>query len=381
MNQPGWVTVDIDLSHDQQLFRETTARFIESRCPMDTVRALADDPLRRDPYLLREAGELGWFALFVTEEFGGGSVSGSPMRDAVIVAEERGRRVQPGPFVATNVVALALAEAGRQDQKDTWLPRLACGDVVAAWAIGDRSGIPEAGALRARGTDRGLELSGTAGLVSDGSTAGLFLATALRDSGEVVQCLVPADAAGIEVTALTGLDLTREFVDVSFNEVRVPGEAVLDTDDPRSLLDLQIDVAATLGVAESVGAMSRLIEFTVAYAKDRTAFGRPIGSFQALKHLLADASFSVEVSAAGATAAAHAVGDRSPTASEVASIAKAYAGDAGVAVAQACQQTHGGIGFTWEHDLHFYLRRLAVDRVLYGDPSWHRERVCRIHGL
>jgi alkylation response protein AidB-like acyl-CoA dehydrogenase len=100
-----------------------------------------------------------------------------------------------------------------------------------------------------------------------------------------------------------------------------------------------------------------------------------------LKHLLADASFSVEVTAAGATAAADAVGDRSTTASEVASIAKAYAGDAGVAIAQACQQTHGGIGFTWEHDLHFYLRRLAVDRVLYGDPSWHRERVCRIHGL
>jgi alkylation response protein AidB-like acyl-CoA dehydrogenase len=197
----------------------------------------------------------------------------------------------------------------------------------------------------------------------------------------VVQCLVPADAAGIEVTPLAGLDLTREFVDVSFNDVRVPAEAVLDADDPRTLLELQIDVAATLGIAESVGAMSRLLEFTVAYAKDRTAFGRPIGSFQALKHLLADASFSVEVCAAGATAAAHAVGDRSPTASEVVSIAKAYAGDAGVAIAQACQQTHGGIGFTWEHDLHFYLRRLAVDRVLYGDPSWHRERVCRIHGL
>jgi alkylation response protein AidB-like acyl-CoA dehydrogenase len=168
---------------------------------------------------------------------------------------------------------------------------------------------------------------------------------------------------------------------VSFDGVHVPEDAVLTTGDTSSLLDRLIDVAATLSVAESVGAMSRLLELTVAYAKDRTAFGRPIGSFQALKHLLADASFSVEVSAAGATAAAHAVGDRSPTASEIASIAKAYVGDAGIAVTQACQQTHGGIGFTWEHDLHFYLRRLAVDRVLYGDPSWHRERICRIHGL
>jgi len=373
--------VDIDLSHDQQLFRETTARFIEARCPMEMVRQMADDPLRRDPAIVRDAGELGWFAMFVPEEFGGGSVSGSPMRDAVIVAEERGRSVQPGPFVATNVVAFALAEAGRKDQQEAWLPRLASGDVVAAWAIGNRSGVPEAGALTARVNGAGLDLSGTAGLVSEASTAGLFLATALRSSGEVVQCLVPADAAGIEITQLTGLDLTREFVDVSFNGVHVPEDAVLDGDDPVSLVDLQVDVAATLGVAEAVGAMSRLLELTVAYAKDRTAFGRPIGSFQALKHLLADASLSVEVSAAGATAAAHAVGDRSPAGSEIASLAKAYVGDAGVAVAQACQQTHGGIGFTWEHDLHFYLRRLAVDRVLYGDPSWHRERVCLIHGL
>src|SRR6202043_1501648 len=138
--------------------------------------------------------------------------------------------------------------------------------VVAAWAISDRSGTPEAGALIARRTDHGLELTGTAGLVSEGSTAGLFLATAPRAPGEVVQCRVPADAAGIAITPLTGLDLTREFVDVSFNDVRVPAEAVLDADDPRTLLELQIDVAATLGIAESVGAMSRLLEFTVAYA-------------------------------------------------------------------------------------------------------------------
>jgi alkylation response protein AidB-like acyl-CoA dehydrogenase len=375
------VRVDIDLSEDQQLFRDTTARFIEARCPMETVRAMADDPLLRDSGVLRDAGELGWFALFVSEEFGGGTVSGSPLRDAVIVAEERGRRVQPGPFVATNVVAFALAQAGRQQQREAWLPLLARGDVTAAWAICDRSGLPVPGALRVRTRGTDLEVSGVAGLVSEAATAGLLLTTALRDSGEVVQCLVPADASGVEMTRLKGLDLTREFVDVRFNDVLVPEDAVLETDDPQSLLDRLIDMAATLSVAESVGAMSQLLELTVAYAKDRTAFGRPIGSFQALKHLLADASFLIEVSTAGLTAAAHAVGDRTPAASEVASIVKAYVGDAGVAVAQACQQTHGGIGFTWEHDLHFYLRRLAVDRVLYGDPSWHRERVCRIHGL
>src|SRR5260370_23771574 len=123
------------------------------------------------------------------------------------------------------------------------------------------------------------------------------------------------------------------------------------------------------------------MEMTLEYAKARTAFGRPIGSFQALKHLLADASFWLEVSMDAASAAAHAVADRRSSASEIASVAKAYIGEAGIAVAQACQQAHGGIGFTWEHDLHFYLRRLATDRVLYGDPAWHRERICRIHNL
>jgi alkylation response protein AidB-like acyl-CoA dehydrogenase len=127
--------------------------------------------------------------------------------------------------------------------------------------------------------------------------------------------------------------------------------------------------------------MRQLAEITVDYAKARVAFGRPIGSFQALKHILADISFWAEVSTAGAGAAADAVADERPTASEIVSIAKAYVGDASTQLAQQCLQVHGGIGFTWEHDLHFYLRRLAADRVLYGDPEWHRERICRIHGL
>jgi alkylation response protein AidB-like acyl-CoA dehydrogenase len=146
-------------------------------------------------------------------------------------------------------------------------------------------------------------------------------------------------------------------------------------------VDAQLDVAVALTLAESVGAMQRLVEITVDYAKARVAFGRPIGSFQALKHILADVSMWTEISVAGAEAAADAVADARPTASEIASIAKAYAGDAGTQVAQMCFQVHGGIGFTWEHDLHLYLRRLAADRALYGDPDWHRERICRIHGL
>ncbi len=375
--------MDLDLSDDQELFRETTTRFIEARCPLPKVRELADTPVAHDPAMLGDAGELGWFALFVPEEFGGGSVSGSPLRDAVIVAEERGRFVQPGPFVATNVVAAAIARDGSREQQEAYLPQLATGQLTASWAISDRSGIPEAGAVTARPGGDGVVLDGTAGLVPEASAAGLFLVTAADAAGDgVTQCLVPADTPGVTVVPLDGLDLTRRFADVRFDAVKLPASLVLGAPGGAAAsVDAQLDIAVALTLAESVGAMRRLMEITIDYAKARTAFGRPIGSFQALKHLLADASLAVELSTAGAWAASQAVADGRATGSEIASIAKAYTGDAGVEVALACLQTHGGIGFTWEHDLHFYLRRLTADRVLYGDPAWHRERICRIHGL
>jgi alkylation response protein AidB-like acyl-CoA dehydrogenase len=373
--------VDLELSDDQELFRETTERFIDARCPIPRVRELADAPVAHDPALLGEAGELGWFALFVPEEHGGGTVSGSAVRDAVIVAEERGRFVQPGPFVATNVVAFALAREGSAEQQAAHLPDLASGARTASWAFTGRNGVPEVGAVRASASGDGYTLDGTAGLVPEGPSADLFLVSADDGSG-VTQFVVPADAPGVTVEQLAGLDLTRRFADVRFDGVTVDSTAVLGTAGAgQTGVDAQLDVAVALTLAESIGAMRQLAEITVDYAKARVAFGRPIGSFQALKHILADISFWAEVSTAGAGAAAEAVADARPTASEIVSIAKAYVGDASTEVAQQCLQVHGGIGFTWEHDLHFYLRRLAADRVLYGDPEWHRERICRIHGL
>jgi alkylation response protein AidB-like acyl-CoA dehydrogenase len=373
--------MDLELSDDQELFRETTARFIDARCPIPRVRELADQPVGHDPALLGEAGELGWFALFVPEEHGGGTVSGSPVRDAVIVAEERGRFVQPGPFVATNVVAFALARDGSAEQQAALLPDLATATRTASWAFTARDGVPEVRAVQAIPTGDGYTVRGVASLVPEGPTADVFLVSAADGDG-VTQLLVDAATPGVTVTPLEGLDLTRRFADVRFDDVTVPASAVVGAPGAaQPSVDAQLDVAIALTLAESVGAMQRLTEITVDYAKARIAFGRPIGSFQALKHILADVSFWTEVSTAGADAAAAAVADARPTASEIVSIAKAYAGDAGTEVAQMCLQLHGGIGFTWEHDLHFYLRRLAADRVLYGDPDWHRERICRIHGL
>jgi alkylation response protein AidB-like acyl-CoA dehydrogenase len=373
--------VELELTDDQELFRETTARFIDSRCPLPRVRELADTPVAHDPALLGDAGELGWFALFVPEEHGGGTVSGSAVRDAVIVAEERGKFVQPGPFVATNVVAFAVARDGSPEQQSALLPGLAAGESTASWAFTARDGVPEVGAVRASASGDGYTLEGVASLVPEGPSADHFLVSA-SDGDGITQLLVARDTPGVTVTPLSGLDLTRRFADVRFDAASLPAGAVLGTArGARESVEAQLDVAVALTLAESLGAMRQLADITVEYAKARIAFGRPIGSFQALKHILADISFWAEVSTAAAGAAAAAVADARPTASEIASIAKAYVGDAATQLAQQCLQVHGGIGFTWEHDLHFYLRRLAADRVLYGDPDWHRERICRIHGL
>ena len=212
--------MDLELSDDQELFRETTARFIDARCPIPRVRELADTPVAHDPALLGEAGELGWFALFVPEELGGGSVSGSPLRDAVIVAEERGRFVQPGPFVATNVVAFALARDGSAEQQAAYLPDLASAVRTASWAISDRSGAPEAGAVQARASGEGYTLTASLGLVPEGTSADVFLVSAADGDG-VTQFVVDAGTPGVTVVPLDGLDLTRRFADVHFDDVAV----------------------------------------------------------------------------------------------------------------------------------------------------------------
>ena len=255
--------MDLELSDDQELFRETTARFIDARCPIPRVRELADTPVAHDPALLGEAGELGWFALFVPEEHGGGTVSGSAVRDAVIVAEERGRLVQPGPFVATNVVASALARDGSAAQQAARLPELALGGQTASWAFTDRSGVPEVGAVRAVASKEGYTLTGLAGLVPEGATADWFLVTAADGDG-VTQFVVDAGAPGVTVTPLAGLDITRRFADVQFDDVTVAPDAIVGRPGgAQEALDAQLDVAVVLTLAESIGAMQHLVEITV----------------------------------------------------------------------------------------------------------------------
>jgi alkylation response protein AidB-like acyl-CoA dehydrogenase len=377
-----WPVVDVDLTSDQELFRRTTTRFIEATCPLGAVRESTTTGADAGGEYRRQAAELGWFAMLVPEELGGGRVSENGLLDAALVAQARGAALQPGPFVGTNVVAYALAEEGNQDHQSKVLPLLLSGDESATWAVASSAadGSPEAGVL-ARQDAVGYVLSGTKDFVQDAHRSAWMLVTAAGDNGSV-QFLVPADTTGVVIKPLDGLDLTRRFCEVRFEDAELPPSAIVgDYGGATGLVERQLQIACVLTVAESIGAMDRDFDVATQYAKDRTAFGRPVGSFQAMKHLLADTSLMLEMSKAMAAAAARAVGTGQPDAAEVASMAKAFVGDCGVDLAQNCFQVFGGIGYTWEHDQHLYLRRITTDAALYGDPAWHRERLCQLSGL
>jgi alkylation response protein AidB-like acyl-CoA dehydrogenase len=376
--------VDLRLTDDQQLFRETTRKFLETTSPLETVRKLADtEPAGFDRMWWKRGAELGWVSMLVGEDDGGGSISGHGLLDLVLVAEEMGRLVSPGPLVPTNVVAAAIARSGAPEQRRQLLPDLVDGDSVAAWCLGAPvAGISTGGGkVEAIARGDGYLLDGSTGPVEAAGQADHLLVTT-GNGDRATQMIVASDAPGVTVVPAHGLDLVRRFAQVRFDQVPVSPEAVLGMPGEATAdVERQLQIAAVLQVAEMVGALDRAFEFTVEYAFDRYSFGRPLASYQALKHRFADLKTWLEASHATATAAARAVDSDSPSAPELVSVAKSYVGERGPAILQDCVQLHGGIGVTWDHDLHLYLRRVVTDSTQLGTPADHRERVAVAMGM
>jgi alkylation response protein AidB-like acyl-CoA dehydrogenase len=373
--------VKLDLSPDQELVRDTTKRFLAERSPLAEVRRLGEDPVGYDRKWWRQGAELGWTAMLVPEAFGGGSVTDAGLLDLVVVAEEMGRLVAPGPFVPVNVVASALATAGTDDQRATVLPALVAGESVAAWCLAEPGGAWSSAAdarVTAERTAAGWLLSGTKSPVEAAVDADHLLVVAGTPEGPT-QLLVPAGTPGVTAVPLRSLDLVRRFAEVRFDRAEVADGAVVGAvggagpDVERQLL-----VAVALQCAETVGVVDQVFSFTVEYAFDRYSFGRPLASYQALKHRFADMKTWLEACHATAGGAADAVQAGVPDAGRLASTAAAYIGDRSTAMIQDCVQLHGGIGVTWEHDIHLYLRRATVNRATYGTPRQHRERLAAL---
>jgi alkylation response protein AidB-like acyl-CoA dehydrogenase len=374
--------VDLQLTDDQRLFEETTARFLEASCPVATVREWADkEPAGFPLDWWRRGSELGWTSLLVPEEDGGGSISGHGLLDLVLVAEAMGRRVSPGPLVPANLVAAALARSGTADQRRSVLPGIVSGETVASWCLAE-PGTPWPGVatVAVAGAD-GFVLDGVKGPVEAGAESDWLLVAAAVD-GAPTHFLVDPHAPGVTVTPAESLDLVRRFALVSFDRVALPPSAVVgEVGGAGAEIERLIQVAVVLQCAEMAGAVDRMLAATLEYAFDRYSFGRPLASYQALKHRFADLKLWVEACLATAQAAAAAVDRGSDRAAELVSVAKSYIGDHAPLVLSDCVQLHGGIGVTWDHDLHLYTRRVVQDTMLHGTPADHRARIAAGLGL
>ena len=374
--------MDNGYSDDQEFLRDTTRKFLESEVPLTAVRVLADDPAGFDRGWWKRGTELGWTSMLVPESLGGGSLGGG-LIDLVIIAKEFGRLTTPGPLLPTNVVAAAVAQSGSDAQREALLAGMVEGDLVAAWALFEPGGIWRVEDIELRAEPRGDDfvLRGVKAPVEAGAQADQLLVSARTAEGPT-QFLVAADSPGLQRTPMQGLDLVRRFAELRFDAVVVPRSAMLgELGAAASAIERQLQIALVLQSAETVGAVDRLFETTLEYMFDRFSFGRPLASYQALKHRFADMKMWLEASHATAEAAACAVEAQDDEAEVLVSAASSYIGDHSVHILQECIQMHGGMGVTFEHDAHLYLRRATQNRALYGTPSEHRERIASRIGL
>jgi alkylation response protein AidB-like acyl-CoA dehydrogenase len=372
--------MNLDLTDEQIAFRDTTRRFIEAEAPVAGVRALADSTDAFDRAWWRRAAALGWTSVLAVEA-GTGSGTGRSIADAAIVAEEMGRQVCPGPFCPVSVVTVALSDDGGRHGE--LLETLIDGSAVATWAHAERSGTWDGNSVETTAVPAsdGIRVNGAKCFVEAASAAEQFLVTARTGDG-LTQVLVPARSDGVTVLSGRSVDLARQFGTVRLDDVWVPsGSLVGPVGEAAVSVERQWQIAIALQCAETVGVLDRVFTFTLAYMEDRHTFGRPISSYQALKHRVADIVLWLESAKATTDALVAAIDGGVADAGRLASVAKAYVGEKSTAILQECVQFHGGIGVTWEHDIHLYLRRAAVNRAVYGTPEDHRARLFGLLGV
>lgn len=367
-------------SPEKILFTSTTQAFLEKEAPLRRVRELHAEGASFDPAWWRRAAELGWTALLVPEELGGGSVSGNGFADLATVAGQLGRTVAPGPLYSVSTVLTGLVECVNSSEHADTIEALISGETVASWAVSEpgQGWAPLNPSVTATETDSGYRIDGIKDRVEAGaqSAALLVVARCDADGAQVRQFLVPTDAPGVRIEPQQSVDLVKQYARVRFDGVVVPHSAAVGTaDETVALVERQSQIAQVLQCAEVVGALQTVFDLTVQWALDRHTFGRPLASYQALKHKFADMKLWLEACRATTSAAVADVAGRAPQASLSASIAKSYVGEMAGQIVQACVQMHGGIGVTWEHDLHLYLRRITLYRSMFGTPEEHNLRV------
>jgi len=351
------------LDEDQQAFQDLARKFLADRASSERTRAAMDSEQGWDPAVWTElVEEQGWTALSIPEDYGG---FGFGQVATAVMMEESGRRLLCAPLFSTVCLGTsALLTAASEEQKQRWLPAVAGGELRAtlAWSGGEVAPVTAADGA----------LTGQVGHVIDGASADLLIVPARGADGVLALYAVRADAEGVSAAAAATLDTTRRRATLTLEGAaaeRLPGD--------RAAIDRALDLARVGLAAEQLGGAEACMDMAVEYAKVREQFGRAIGSFQAIKHKCADMLLLVE-SARSAVWSAAWTADNDPGALSVAaSVAQAYCSDAYFKCAAENIQIHGGIGFTWEHDAHFYFKRARASADLLGSARWHRERIAQ----
>ena len=370
-------------SEEQQMIR-ASARALLAGYDSSRLRSALRAPGGYDTQLWQQiSGELGWCALAIPEDCGG---AGLGWVELCLLQEEQGRRLLASPFFATAALGAAIIRAAPQGaQRTALLQLIAAGRLRIACALAGEDGRPppQGTSVTLAARDATLTLSGTSDFVIHAESAERFLVLA-RDATTAALSVVviPVQTSGITVTPHVMLDLTRPMARVTFDAVAVSSEQLLGPAGGAAGFVAQgLDLARIALAAEAVGGAEQILEMTTEYVKQRVQFGRPIGSFQALKHRLADMMVQVEAAKSAAWYAASVADEDGAQLGEAAAIAKSYCCDAFYDCAASAIQLHGGVGYTWEHDAHLYFKRARASASLLGSPAWQRERLLRVLGL
>jgi alkylation response protein AidB-like acyl-CoA dehydrogenase len=377
--------MDLSLNEEQQLLQDSARDFLRQECPTTHVRAMETDDIGYSPELWRKIAELGWPGLMFPEQYGG---SGYTFVELCVLMEEFGRAVLPSPLHSCVLTfGLPILFAGSAAQQERYLSQVATGSLLGTLALTEPSASfePSGISVRATASANGFVINGTKLFVANAHTAEVLLVAARTwDNGNaqngISLLLVPGNAAGVEITPLQTIASDRQF-EVEFRNVQVGSEALVGTlHQAWPVIRKTLDHATVAKCAEMVGIAQVAFDMSVDYAKNRVQFGRPIGSFQAIKHKCADMVIDVDGSRFITYRAAWCLAQGFEAAKEIA-MAKAWTSDACRRVCAAAHQIHGGIGFTKEYDLQLYFRRAKLGEVIYGDADVHREVVAQEIGL
>jgi alkylation response protein AidB-like acyl-CoA dehydrogenase len=368
--------MDFDLTKAQKLLQQSARDFFARECKPERVRDMMATDTAYDDGLWRAMADQGWTGLIIPEDFGGLGLS---LVDLIAVSEEMGHACLPGPFLSTLWAAALINLAGAEGQRKQYLEPIAAGDMKATVALLEEGADwnPEAVGLRAEKAGKEFRLRGRKEFVTDAEIADLIICVARGNEG-LVLAPVEKGAKGMKISATPGVDATRKLYSVEFEDVVAPEADALAFN--TRTLDAVESATATAVVAlsaEMVGGMRWTLETAVEYAKTRQQFGKAIGVYQAVQHQLADMFLMTEGARSAVYYAAWAVSENDPSAKLAVSIAKAYCSDAAREVGNRGAQAHGGIGFTWEHNLQLYYKRAKASEAMFGDANYHREEIAR----